>query len=120
MTSTFVCRSCGDRIDGPERPCPMAALGGNRCFFVRDGHWFEEAAATAAMTELESLRLVVDAADNLVRVKREAEKAFRTGLDGMPGLVRTSPLHKGLADATKAAGRKLEYALDTHLQRFPR
>lgn len=67
-----------------------------------------------------ALQVVVDAADDLTRTKREAEKVFRTGLAGMPELVRISPLAKGLADATSKAGMKLERAIDAHRARHPR
>ncbi len=57
---------------------------------------------------------VVDAADDMVRVKREAEKVFNTGLSDMHRLTRTSPIAAGLAKATAKAGRKLERIVDEY------
>lgn len=101
-----------------------------------DPEWFEatgayldataEPVVLALITRIRELeaavaaqQLVVDAADNLTRVKREAEKVFRTGLAGMPELVRTDPLAKGLARATADAGKKLERVLDAHRKGQP-
>lgn len=64
------------------------------------------------MTILE--KAVFDAALALTDVKREAQKVFRTGLDGMPALVKTNPAARMLADRTKAAGAKLEKAVDEY------
>jgi hypothetical protein len=70
--------------------------------------------ADRAAAEIERTQPVVEAALTLVDVKREAQAVFRTGLDGMPVLVRTSPVHKMLADKTSFAGSKLERVVDVY------
>jgi hypothetical protein len=62
--------------------------------------------------EVDAMRPVVEAADNITRVKREAEKVFNTGLSGMYAMTQSSPLAMGLAKATADAGKKLERAVD--------
>lgn len=64
------------------------------------------------MTLLE--KAVFEAALALTDVKRESQKVFRTGLDGMPALVRENPVARMLADRTKAAGSRLEKAVDEY------
>ncbi len=64
------------------------------------------------MTPLE--QAVFDAALALTDVKREAEKVFRTGLEGMPALVKSNPVARMLADRTSAAGKSLEKAVDAY------
>jgi hypothetical protein len=59
-------------------------------------------------------RAVFDAALALTDVKREAQKVFRTGLNGMPALVRDNPVARMLADRTSAAGTRLEKAVDEY------
>lgn len=91
---------------------------------IADGHATEDAAwfvdncstllesLTAALDEVERLRTVADAAGKLVEVQRRAAKAFRTGFEGMPELVRSSGVHRMLADEMAAAGKKLQRAVD--------
>lgn len=67
------------------------------------------ALAAKAADHRQAERAVLSAAINMVEVKREAQKVFRTGLRGM---VQVSPRARALADETADAGRRLEQAVD--------